>query len=1189
MNQKQDGIKNPARTITSIMKLFVLSLCLFAMPWASANAQGNKIKSQNVTLSVKNEPVQKVLNEIEKQTGYLFVVNQNVDTKRKVSLEAKSKNVKDVLSSMFAKSGVKYVFQGHNILLSSTMAKGDVAEKAAAKPRTLSGSVVDNAGEPLIGANVRVKGNDKVGVVTDYDGKFNLSGNFSNNTVLSVSYIGMKTKDVKVGNNSVINVTLDTDQELLDEVVVVGYGTQKKINLTGAVSTVNVSKQLEARPITDVARGLQGSAPGLTVRTSTGEMGSDPSMKIRGVIGSVNGSSNPLILVDNVECNSLQNINPEDVESVSVLKDAASASIYGVKAAFGVVLITTKKAKKGDKFQINYSNNFSWKRATVTPEIVETYEGAEMSWQAGLRQNPNLSEQTNACYLTWNLESIERMKEWKRVYGDYNLSPEYVLGRDFDIIDGKMYFYRSYDAADEFIKDNSFQQTHNVSIAGSSGNTSYNLGLGYLGSNGIINVNTDTYDRYNVSFSTNTTLNKYVDIRSKLLYTRYQYETPYSLSNTSSSYDEWYYFYRWPKIMPYGTYQGIPFRNAATEIEQANRNKKTNNYTRISLGATGHILPGLDVEADYTFTHVNRYNEINGGQAEGWNFWGGSGLVNEVWTASSLNKAYRGTDTSDFHVLNALARYNAVFKEDHSLGVIAGTNIEHYSSYGNTSERRDLLLIDRPEISLANGDQYATSYHTHEARVGFFGRVNYMFKNRYLIEFNGRFDGSSNFPTDQQWGFFPSTSLGWIVTEENFMQGLKPYLSQLKLRGSWGQIGNQDVGSNMFRSILSPTTTTWIVGTTGERSFGLPTAIRDGFTWETITTTDLGFDMRFFNNRFGVTFDWFQRVNSDMITSGDALPSTFGQSAPKQNYGELTTKGWELALDYQHRFDFGLGVNINAYISDAKAKYTKISGNSRLISGLYEGKEYGEIWGFETDRLFQEDDFETDPSGNLVLKEGIPTQEYYETNGWFFYGPGDVKYKDLDGDGKITPGDATIDNPGDKKRIGNSTPRYEYGIRLDMTYKGFDLGVFLQGVGKRELWSTGSVVVPGFNYLEAWYTHQLDYWTPENTGAFYPRLTNQGQSNNSMNFLPQTRYLLDMSYCRVKNVTLGYTFPSKWMSKAKISKCRLYVSLENLFEFDNLGDMPIDPETQTSGSDGGYLGRSYPYSRSTSFGLQLTF
>ena len=1185
----EENLIPPLKSINHLLKIMNCLLLMVICSVVNVYADNSKVKSEDVTLSVRSESVQTVLNEIERQTGYLFMINSNVDTKRVVSLNVTKKPVREVLNQLFRKTGVHYAFEGRHIILSTNASMKD--DKPSAVPssqnRSVKGRILDEDGQPLIGANVRIKGTD-VGVITDIDGNYTLSSrSLNNNSVIEVSYVGMKTSTAKVGNRTKVDLVLSSDSEVLDEVVVVGYGTQKKINLTGAVSSVDVAKQLEARPITDIARGLQGSAPGLTVRTSTGEMGTDPSLKIRGVIGSTNGSSAPLILVDNVECNSLQNINPEDVESISVLKDAASASIYGVKAAFGVVLVTTKKAKKGEKFSVNYSNNFSWKRATVNPEIVETWEGAEMSWAAGLRSNPNLSEQTNSCYLSWNLESIERMKEWERVYGGMNLSPEMVLGRDFDIIDGKMYFYRSFDAPGEFIKKNSFQQTHNLSFSGSSGNTAYNLSMGYLGSEGIIKVNTDQYDRFNVSFGTNTTLNKYVDVRSKLLYTRYEYDTPYNFG-PSSSYDEWYYLYRWPKMMPYGTYQGIPFHNVVTEIQQANMNKKTNNYMRVSLGSTVHILPGFDFEADYTFTHVSRYTQTNGGKVSGWNFWGGSGLKNEVWTAATHDKTVKASDNSDFHVLNALFRYNKEFGK-HTLGAIAGTNVEVYQNYGNTSERRELILNDHPELPLANGDQFASSYHSHEARLGYFARINYTFMDRYLLEVNGRLDGSSSFPSDQLWGFFPSASAGWIMSEENFMQGLKPYLSTLKFRGSWGQIGNQDVGTNMFRPILSPTTTTWIVGTTGERSFGLPRAIADGFTWETITTADFGIDTRFFDGRLGVSFDWFQRRNTDMITSGEKLPATFGQDPPMRNFGELTTKGWELSVDFRHRFHNGLGMSVSAYISDAKTKYTKINSNSRAISGIYEGKEYGEIWGFETDRFFTADDFETAPDGKLVLKEGIPSQSYYETNGWFFYGPGDIKYKDLNGDGKITPGDNTVENPGDQKRIGNSTPRYEYGARLDMDWKGFDLGIFIQGVGKRELWGSGSIVIPGFNYMEAWYTHQLDYWTPDNPDAFYPAISNTGQSNNTQNFLRQTKYLLNMAYCRVKNVSFGYTFPEKWMRKAKLSKLRLYVSLENLFEFDHLGDIPIDPETQTSTGDGGYIGRSYPYSRSTSFGMQLTF
>jgi TonB-linked SusC/RagA family outer membrane protein len=1047
----------------------------------------------------------------------------------------------------------------------------------------VTGRVTDKNGEPLIGASVTA---GDQGTATDIDGNYSIS--LKGPATLSYRYVGYSSQEIKITGSCTRDVVLDEDGVLLNEMVVVGYGTQKRINLTGAVSTVDVAKQLEARPITDIARGLQGAAPGLTVRTATGELGTDPTIKIRGIIGSVNGDSSPLILVDNVECNSLQNINPDDVENISVLKDAASASIYGVKAAFGVVLITTKQAKKGDKVKITYTDNFSWRRPTVTPEIVKTYEGAQMSWDAGLRQNPNLSEQVNSCYLTWNLESIERMKEWDRVYGGMNLSNELVLGRDFEIMDGKLYFYRSFDGADMFMKKNAFQQSHNLNISGSAGNTTYNVGLGYLGQDGIMKVNTDSYKRYNVSANTSTSLGKYIDVRTKFLYTRYKLEDPYYFG-PSSYYDEWYYLYRWPKIMPYGTYQGIPFRNAVTEIQQANRNEKTNNYFRVSLGTTIHIVKGLDFEGDYTFTHVNRYIRTNGGYAEGWNFWGGAGLRNEIWTLTSHDKVINQTQNSDFHVFNGLFRYNTTFNEAHEFGAILGLNLEHYTEYGNTAERRGVLLVDHTELPLAFGEQYSNSQHNHWARTGYFARLNYAYKSRYLLELNGRYDGSSRFPQDKLWGFFPSMSAGWVISEESFMESLKPTLSLWKIRGSWGQIGNQDVAQYEFLPLLTPTTYNWIINDTKVNSFGLPKALKNGFTWETITTTDIGTDIRFFSNRLGISFDWFKRVNSDMITAGEALPATFGQSAPRENFGELTTNGWEISLDFHHHFNFGLGLNLTAYLSDAKIKYTKIPSTSRIITDVYEGKEYGEIWGYETDRLFQIDDFDVDPSGKYVLKEGIPSQAYFETDGWFFFGPGDVKYKDLNGDGVINPGNSTIDNHGDLKRIGNSCPRYEYGIRLDMDYKGIDLGIFLQGVGKRDYWGSGSIVIPGFNYLEAWYTHQLDYWTPENTDAFYPRLTNNGQSNNARNFLRQSRYLLDMSYCRVKNVTLGYTFPENWMRKIHLQKLRVYLSLENLFEFDHMGDVPIDPETQYKTGDGDYLGRSYPYSRTTSFGVQVTF
>lgn len=1072
---------------------------------------------------------------------------------------------------------------------------------------TVTGKVTDVNGEPLMGVTVQAPGN--AGTATDLDGSYTIR--LTKPARLTFSYIGYDTRTLDVASGGTHNVVLAENPQVLDDIVVVGYGTQKKINLTGAVSSIDGAEQLSSRPSADLARGLQGAAPGLTVRSLTGEMGQDASIKIRGIIGSMNGSSQPLILVDNVECNSLQNINPDDVESVSVLKDAASSSIYGVKAAFGVILITTKKAKKGDKFTINYSNNFSWRGPTVTPEIVKTYQGAEMSWAAGLRQNPNLSEQTNSCYLTWNLESIERMKEWDRVYGGYNLSDEMVMGRDFEVKDGKMFFYRSFDAPGRFIDKSAFQQIHNLSFSGSSGSTAYNLSLGYLGEDGVIKVNTDKYNRYNVAFNTSTELNKYIDIRSGLLFTHYKYETPYYFG-PSSYYDEWYYLYRWPAIMPYGTYQGIPWHNAITEISQAQRNKKQNNYLRINLGYTVHIIPGLNWETDYSYIHVNRFTRTNGGEAGGWNFWGGNGMRNEVWTLSSHNKVVNTSDNSDKHVLNTLLRYNHDFG-NHTLGVIGGFNLDYYTTYGSTAERRDMILFEYPELNLTSGDQFASGNHTHEAQVGFFGRVNYNYKSRYLVEVNGRVDGSSSFPRNRLWAFFPSASLGWVVSEENFFQPLKPAFSSLKLRGSYGMIGNQDVGDGVFLPLMSTSTTTWIINDMRQISFGMPLVVlHKGFGWEKVTTIDVGADLRFFNNKLGLSFDWYNRITSDIITSGNALPSTFGQTPPKQNYAELQNKGWEIALDFHHQFSNGLNLNFKATLSDYKIKYTKVASAANSIDGLYVGKEYGEIWGYETDRLYQPSDFVYDENGNIqklwyidndFVEAGTagakPTNQladpngayqfYHETDGWFYYGPGDVKYKDLNGDQRINPGTRTLNDHGDLKRIGNSTPRFEYSARLNLDWKGVDLGIFIQGVGKRDYWGSGSIVIPGFNYMEAWYAHQLDYWTEDNPNAFYARLTNNGQSNNARNYLRQTRYLLNMAYCRLKNITLGYTLPQQWTKKAGMSKVRIYTSFENLLTFDHMNDVPIDPETQYNTGDGDYLGRSYPYAKTCSFGLQVTF
>lgn len=1166
-----------------------LAVCIGAFGLSAA--QPGKVKSQTVTLTVANEPLKDVLSKIESQTGYLFVVNNNINTADPVSLTATSEALPKVLDRMLKGKGIYFAIEGSNIVLTRNRPLAGADEDKSDVLTTITGRVFDEEGEPAIGASVRIKGAEG-GVVTDVDGNFTLRGNFTPSTQIEVSYVGMKPVTMRAGSGKDLAIHLATDANMLNEVVAVGYGTQKRVNLTGAVATVDVNKQLGSRPLTNTTNALQGAVPGLRVTAANGKPGNKSSMQIRQALGSINGSTEPLILVDQVEINDLSLINPDDIESISVLKDAASASIYGVRGAFGVILITTKKAKAGEKFTISYSDNFSWKTPTIKPELATGSEGATLAL-LGVERSKGVSSVTNDIGMYWDWNTIDRMKEWERVYGGYNLSPELVYGRDYEKLNGSLQFYRSWDPYDLMMKKSSFMQTHNFAISGTSGKTAYNVGLGYLGNSGMMKVNNDEQQRYNVSFGTQSQLKDWFEFHTKLMYTRTDTENPYQFNST---YDEFYYLYRWPATYPYGTVNGEPIRNSITEREQANRNKITNNWMRLALGFTLNLYKGLTLEADYNFTHVGRYTQTNGGKVSGMDFWNMTDFAYQTWTTASSDRSIKAADFGDYHVVNALLRYKWENEKAGNIGAFVGTNIESNHTYGNTARMLGLLIPEKPEISLATGDMFADSYNEKNNLVGFFARVNYDYKSRYLLEANFRYDGSSKFPTNQRWAALPSFSAGWIVSNEKFMESLSPALSFFKIRGSWGQIGSDRITNNLFRAIMTMSESSWIIGDNGAYTLSLPKALANGFTWEKVTTTDVGVDLRFLNNRLGVTFDWFNRRTTDLINTGASVPSTFGQTAPMTNYGYITTRGWELALDFHHTFTWGLGVNISANLSDALGKYSNVNPTERRCDYVYNGKTYGEIWGYETDRLFTTDDFTYDAAGNITgYAEGVASQKYLEDQYGqsFHFGVGDVKYVDLNGDGQIddgqTNGVPTLDNHGDMKVIGNTTPRYQYGVRLDLTYKGFDAGIFFQGVGKRDLWGTGQLVIPGWHFGEAYYEHHMDYWTPENTDAFYPRPWALNYQSASPNFKKQTRYLLNMAYCRLKNLTVGYTIPQHITRKFFVSKLRVYASLENLATWDHLNGVPIDPETRVATGDGGYIGRSYPFSKEYSFGLQLTF
>lgn len=1055
-----------------------------------------------------------------------------------------------------------------------------------AQSSPVSGTVVSETDEtPLPGVSVFVKDQRSKGTVTDLDGKFTLRAAPSD--VLVFSFVGMKTQERKVGNSTNLSISLEDDAQSLEEVVVVGYGSQKKSNLTGAVSTLD-TEVLQARPITDVGRGLQGTTPGLTISAPSGQIGENPSIKLRGATGTLGtgGGAEPLILVDNVEVPNLQMINPDDIESVSVLKDAASTSIYGSRAAWGVILITTKRGKKGTKPTVSYSNNFSWATPTKTPKVAPAADGAEMAFKAYERSNPSL-DVFGVVGMYVDQEAIGKMRDWEEQYGGQDLGPEMVLGRDFEIRDGRLFFYRSWDPRELFMEEWAPQQKHDISVSGGSEKSSYYLGMGYLGQQGVLKVNPDEFNRYNLNLSVNTSVTDWLDTRAKVLYSNTLTTSPFYFS--SATYDPWYYMTRWPAVYPYGTYEGHPFRNSVSEVEQAKMNEKTNSMARLSLGGTLKPFEGLTVDLDYTYDSNNNHEQQTGGVLHAYNFWAtGADLTYAPYSSPAYNRVQYNSSWSTRNTGKAFATYVKDIG-DHSFKVIGGGDMEVYEYWYQMSQKRDLMDPDMGEIDLATGDQFVDGARDKWATLGAFGRLNYSYRDKFLVELNGRYDGSSRLSSAKKWGFFPSMSAGYVISEESFMDFARPMLSFLKFRGSWGAIGNQNASLGNIYRIMNPTNSNWLIGGQNMVTAGTPGALPSALTWETVTTLDLGVDSRFFQNKMGVSFDWYRRTVSDMHSAGATLPSTFGTAAPKRNYGEMETTGWELELDYAHTFSSGLHFKVTGMLSDFQERITKYSNTTMGINSFYEGKVLGEIWGYETDRFFTQDDFIQDADGNFVIKDHIPSQELYETNGWFFYGPGDVKYKDLNGDGAIDYGSMTVDDHGDMKVIGNSTPRYQYGMRLDADWKGFDLNLFFQGVGKRDFWADGPVFIPGYRPGEGWYEHQLDYWTPENQNAYYPRPNNQAQSNNAMNFLPQTKYLLDLSYLRMKNITFGYTLPQNLSRKAHLERVRVYFSGENLFEFDNAA-VPIDPEvnyTAAGSRSGATFGRVYPFRRTLSFGVQV--
>lgn len=1077
----------------------------------------------------------------------------------------------------------------------------------------VSGRILDSSGQPVPGASIIEKGTTN-GVNTDIDGKFTIS--VKSGSSLEVSCIGYETVSVAASEN--LSVTLKEDTQFLDEVVVVGFGTQKKVNMTGSVAAVDVDKAFGSKPITDVSKGLQGVVPGLSITYNSNDLNASPTMKIRGT-GSINGDNTPLILLDGVEVPDLSFVNPDNIKSISVLKDAASASIYGSRAAWGVVLITSKDGSAvKDKVSITYSNNFSWNQPIGLPKYITDKEGVLAQLEEGMLAQKNVDGSRIEAFGMYYDTIGKGITTWFDKYSGNLSNPVYKYGEDYEFIEGTPYYYRVSDPNKEIFKT-SFSQTHNLSVTGNTGKTNYNIGLGYTMNDGTLKAaKKNDVKRYNLNLSTNTQVKNWLNIGTKVMYVEKEYEYPYGYSQSKGATGLLYYVMRFPAFFPFGisdgskladgtyasesaaTGEGLYFRHGNAYVANESICSSKDQYLTLGGNVRINLAPGLSFYGDYT---RGRYNYENRSMRQpyyvaNWSF----PKKAAVTTNDFLERSYVSKITNTY---NAYFDYLFDIQKQHNFAIKVGANAEDLRYDNQSVKVNGVQDVEHPTLNLTDGKNEGIVDESlrHRATAGFFGRINYNYKEKYLLELNGRYDGSSSFRTGKQWAFFSSASAGYRISEEKFWTNIKPYVPTLKVRASYGSVGNQALDSwYPYISTMATETVSWIGTDMNQVSTTTtPSAVNPDMTWEKIRTLDIGFDAGFFNNELNVTFDWYQRRNVGMLVAGNEIVRYAGIAvAPLENGGDMKTNGWELQIDYNHAFNKDFAIYGTFTLSDAKSEITKWNNTTGALNSWYKGKKLGEIWGFETDRYFNSSD--VNPDG--TLKTGTPDQSYLQ-NGSFRFGAGDIKYKDLNNDGKIDTGKGTIDDHGDLKRIGNQLPRYEYSLRVGAMLKGFDVEVLLQGVGKRDMWSTSSLFIPHaagaqMNIFE----NQLDYWTESNQNARFPRpyingafgsLSGLPGNSGCNNFAPQTKYLNNLAYLRVKNFTVGYTLPQNLTRKIFVEKLRFYFSAQNLFTFDHI-DGVMDPEctggsskSYTNGMDMTMAGRAMPFNRQWSCGLQITF
>ena len=1049
--------------------------------------------------------------------------------------------------------------------------------------QTIRGTVTDEEGKAIVGANVLIKGSTS-GTVTDVKGKYSLEG-LESQDVVRFSSVGFVTQDHQVGNRSVFDVIMITDVKQLEELVIVGYGTQQKVNLTGAVGVAK-GELLENRPIANVGEGLQGVIPNLNISIRNGDPADTRTdFNIRGY-ESINGGD-PLILVDGVPTD-INKLNPNDIENISVLKDAAAAAVYGARAAFGVILVETKKGK-GEKINLTFSAEFgAAKPIMFIDPITDPYKFVQIKDSAFYR----------SYGVGFDQNRIDGTKAWSEA-----TTQEERDALAWGVYNGTLRFYGYNGYQDKIMTDFAPQQKYDLSISGATSKAAYYVSIGYFTKDGYLKnkEKNEKFHRYNVLMKADFEINKWLRMDTRIL--------------TSIEKSDKTHNYHWdvninslanvPPILPltfpdlpyyqipgdreqYEDYIGMHFHNSnfLPYLEQGGRDTFTKNNIIVTQGVNITPLKGWNVRADFSgnFLYINNQKVQSKIQVlENFDL----NALNIVEGFSNPDFIDNQTDHNQYYVLNTYTDYTFDKVNGHYLKAMIGFNQEWGRNERVNARAFSLITPAITDLNATVGNQQTEGGKSHVALRGAFYRINYIYRDRYLLEANGRYDGTSRFPKEDRFKFFPSFSGAWKISNEQFMSGASNWIDNLKIRVSYGTLGNQLLGNVYYPYISTlPSGSCQYMMRAGSFTPYVTAGrlVSPTLTWETVVTKNLGLDFTMFKNKLDVSIDLYTRDTKDMLMDV-TYPEILGTSAPQTNAADLRTRGWELAATWKNRINTNWNYSITLALSDNRSEITKYDNPTGSIDEYYVGYRIGERWGFETQGIFQTEE------------EILNAADQSELGAR--WRPGDIRYvdqltddEDGDGvfiaDGKITQGERTLEDHGDLKIIANESPRYNFGITGDVRWKNFSLNLFFQGTLKYDYWPPNNSWVAFYpfnaNLVENYYL--TDTWSPENPDAYFaaPHLS----TLTKQNIQPQSRYVQDASYIRLKNLLLSYDLPESIVDKIGIDVL-VYFSGMNLWEYTNMRK-PLDPEVRPAQEQQYFLNNSQEYykQRIYSLGFKIT-